>query len=153
VGNVLCGDDGAGVHAARRMREEGLPAGAEAYDMGTALMDMPSELEGCERLVVVDAVRFGGEPGSVYRIEAEQVEAAAETPPASLHDLGVRQMLSMARLSGMEIGPAVLVGVEAADISLRDGLSQEVRRAMPRVLQAVRREIEAVLTPPEEVRT
>jgi hydrogenase maturation protease len=152
VGNVLYGDDGVGVHAARRLGEEGLPAGTAAYDMGTALMDLPSEVCGCERLVIVDAVRFGGEPGSVYRIEMDQVDEEEAPPPASLHDLGVRQMLSMARLSGMELGPAVLVGVEAVEVSLQERLSQAVRGALPRVLEAVRKEVEAVLAPSEEVR-
>ncbi|MBN1773664.1 MAG: hydrogenase maturation protease [Deltaproteobacteria bacterium] len=151
VGNVLEADDGAGVWAVRDLEAAGLPEGARAYDMGTALLDLPSELDGCERLVVVDAVRSGGTPGAVWRVEFDALEEA-EAEPVSLHQVGARRMLAMARLSGLRLGPAALVAVEAAEIRLHEGLSGPVRRAMPRLLAAVRDEVEAALArAPEEV--
>jgi len=150
VGNVLHGDDGVGVRAGRALEREGLPEGAAVYDMGTALLDLPAEAGGCERVVIVDAVESGGEPGSVYRVELDAVEEA-RAAPVSLHQVGVREMLALCRLSGLDLGPAVLLGVEAADTSLCEGLSGPVRRTMPRLLEAVRNEMEAALAPPEEV--
>lgn len=153
VGNVLSGDDGVGVSAARELQRSGPPAGAQVYDLGTALWDLPSEADGCDELIVVDAVRSGGEPGSVYRAEIEGLEEAEGAPPLSLHQVGVRQMLVMARLSGLSWGRAVLIGVEVEDVSARSGLSASLRGALPRVVEAVKSEIRAARRPPEEVRT
>ncbi len=152
VGNVLEGDDGVGIAAVGRLAEGCLPEGVRAYDMGTALLDLPSEVSGAGRVVVIDAVQTGGRPGTVYRAELDGLEEEAGGEPLSLHQVGVGQMLAMARLSGLELGPAVLVGVEAEDISLREGLSESVERALPRVLEIVTEEIEAALAPSEEVR-
>ena len=140
------------MHAVRRLDAGGLPAGAAVYDMGTALIDLPSEVSGCRRVVVLDAVRSGGEPGSVYRLELDDLPVAKTGQPLSLHDLGVRGMLAMARLSGLELGPAVLVGVEAGDVSLGEGLSAPVEAALPRAVEIAIEEIEAALKPSEEVR-
>lgn len=152
VGNVLEGDDGVGVAAVGRLQAAGVPGGVAIYDVGTALLDLPSEVSGADRVIVIDAVQTGGEPGSVYRLELDGLEEETAGTPLSLHQVGVRQMLAMARLSGLELGPAVLVGVEAEDISLREGLSESVERALPRVLEVVTEEIEAALAPSEEVR-
>lgn len=152
VGNVLVGDDGAGVHAVRLLARQGLPEDVLAFDLGTALLDLPAEADGCRRLVVIDAVRSGGRPGSVYRLELDRLPGGP-AGPLSLHGLDLRRALVMARLGGMELPPAVLVGVEAAQVAPGEELSAPVRRALGRVAEAVRREIGAALAPAaEEVR-
>ena len=154
VGNLLAGDDGVGVHAVRALEETGLPEGVGAFDLGTALLDLPAEAEGAGKLIVIDAVRSGGKPGTVYREDLDGLQEGPAGPALSLHDCGVRQMLAMARLSGLRLPPAVLVGVEVADISVREGLSAPVRAALPAVLRAVRQEfgLRRSQQPAEEVR-
>ena len=68
IGNLLLRDDGVGPHAVRALRARPLPANVEALDVGTAFLDAIPALEGAVRLVVVDAMRAGGAPGTVYRI-------------------------------------------------------------------------------------
>jgi hydrogenase maturation protease len=152
VGNLLAGDDGVGVHAVRALERAGLPAGVAAFDLGTALLDLPAEVEGCAKLIVIDAVRSGAKPGTVCRADLDALEEAPGAPALSLHDCGLRQMLAMARLAGLRLPPAVLVGVEVAELSPGEGLSAPVRGALRRVLAAVRREIGAASPAAEEVR-
>jgi hydrogenase maturation protease len=152
VGNVLVGDDGVGVHAVRRLARARLPEGVQAFDLGTALLDLPAEADGCDQLIVIDAVRSGGRPGTVYRENLDSLEEGPTGASLSLHDCGVRQMLAMARLAGLRLPSAVLVGVEVAEVAPGEGLSAPVRGALRRVLQAVRHEIGAASPAAEEVR-
>ena len=84
-GNLWHGDDGFGPHVFRRLHGE-LPQGVAAVDAGTAGLDALPHFEGCAKAVVVDAVRTGGQIGTVHRLVP-----AISSPPGgefSLHDLG-----------------------------------------------------------------
>ena len=66
-GNLLLGDDGFGVEVVRRLSNDSLPAGAEIVEVGIGGMELVYELmNGCRRLVIVDAVRRGHPPGTLY---------------------------------------------------------------------------------------
>src|SRR5262249_18276326 len=66
-GNVLRGDDGFGVEVVRRL-QEGEPApDVTVMEVGTAGIRLAQELlTPCDRLIIVDAMRGGGPPGTVY---------------------------------------------------------------------------------------
>ena len=61
VGNLLLGDEGVGVHAARALLAGDLHD-AEVLDVGTAILDALPALERARFIVVIDAVEAGGTP-------------------------------------------------------------------------------------------
>lgn len=63
IGNLLLGDEGVGVHVVSRLKESALPPGVEAVDVGTNSYDLIDCLYESERLIVIDAMQGGGEPG------------------------------------------------------------------------------------------
>lgn len=141
VGNVLLGDEGAGVHAVRALQAEGAPDGADAVDAGTALDALLPELHRYETLILLDAMRAGGEPGTLYRVEIRSPGdlAAAETP-LSLHEFGVAEALAQARALGLLPPRIVLLGVEPARIEPGMELSPEVARRLPELVRLARAE-------------
>ena len=137
IGNLLLRDDGVGPHAVRALRARPLPANVEALDVGTAFLDAIPALEGAVRLVVVDAMRAGGAPGTVYRIALGECAVAPRL--ASLHGLDLARVLFLA---GRTDRPeAVVIGVEPSRIEWGVELSPELSRALPAVIAAVRREV------------
>ena len=144
VGNVLLGDEGIGVHAVRALLEEGAPAGADVVDAGTALGDLLGEMGAYERLVLVDAIRGGGAPGALYRMEIrspEDLRGAAR--PMSLHEFGVAEALEQARALGVLPREVVLLGAEPARMEPGMELSPEAERALRPLVEMVRGEIKA----------
>lgn len=138
LGNLLLADEGVGVHAARALMEETL-LGATVLDVGTAILDALPALEKAERLVVVDAVQAGKEPGTVYRMTLD--DFARKDCIASMHGFDLPRALA---LSGRIDPPEVIVvGVEPALIDWSLALSPPVARALPLVLDLVRDEIAA----------
>jgi hydrogenase maturation protease len=120
IGNEIRGDDGLGLHVARRAAEL-LPADlAPSVDVDEACtggFELVDYLRGYERVVIADAIQTaGGEPGAVYRLDA-----AAFRPTAHLgHSHGVNLAGALAVLERLELGaPAevVVVAVEAARLN------------------------------------
>jgi hydrogenase maturation protease len=71
VGNVLKGDDGFGVEAARRLASHpDCPAQATVMESGIGGMSLIQELmQGYNALLLLDAYRKGGAPGTLYILE------------------------------------------------------------------------------------
>ncbi|WP_046779788.1 hydrogenase maturation protease [Streptomyces yangpuensis] len=79
IGNVFLGDDGFGVETVRALAAHPLPDGVEVVDFGVRGVHLAYQLlDGYDTLVLVDATDRGGEPGTLYLIEAE-AEAVAGT--------------------------------------------------------------------------
>ena len=156
VGNVLMGDDGVGVAAVEAMRS----AGADdvlCLDAGTALFAVLPQVADCERVIIVDSVRAGSPPGSVYRIRLNVLDGATWAPSAgvSAHDLAVLPSLQQHALAFGWRPETILVGVEPQVTDFCSGMSDAVRDALPKVVEIVRGEVARtrLLKPvPEETR-
>lgn len=92
-----------------------------------------------ERIIVIDAVKGGGKPGAVYRITPEELEAEQDRP-LSLHQVGLLDVLGMARQLG-PVAEVVIIGVEPKEIRWGMDLSPEVREKVPVVVEAVLEEL------------
>ena len=140
LGNLLLRDEGVGIHAIRGLRERELPPDVELVDGGTAALDLLAFLQRAERVIVLDAVRRGDEPGTVYRFRLEPKALQAGSVPLSLHELSLPEALGVAQKMG--IHPEVIVlGVEPQTIEPGLELSPQVRAALPRLLDAVCEEL------------
>ncbi len=138
VGNGLMRDEGVGVHVVRALADAKLPEGVLVIDAGTD-PDVAFDLDGFDRLIVVDAVRGGEAPGTVYRFgdEAGLDDAGVRR---ACHDVGMLETLRAFRPSGE--GPEVLIlGVEPGEIDWGLDLSPVVRRSVPRVIEIVQQEL------------
>ncbi|HSH74235.1 MAG TPA: hydrogenase maturation protease, partial [Longimicrobiales bacterium] len=72
VGSPLMGDDGLGVAAVEMLRERWSGDQAVVFlDGGTWGMRVLPYIEGARRLLVLDAIRKGEEPGTLVRLEKD----------------------------------------------------------------------------------
>lgn len=141
VGNILMADDGIGVVVVEALKREELPDGVALYDAGTALSDVLSTLGPCERVILVDSCRAGGEPGSIYRSICSHDDWQSDILGDSLHDMGVVHAIQLHRLAGGEIGEIVVIGIEPQDVSLREGLSPTLQQRLPDIVRMVQKEL------------
>ncbi|MDH3272875.1 MAG: hydrogenase maturation protease, partial [Gemmatimonadota bacterium] len=74
VGSPLMGDDGLGVAVVRMVEEEWPSDSALAFlDGGTWGMRVLPFIETARRLLIVDAIKAGGAPGTIVRLEDAQI--------------------------------------------------------------------------------
>jgi len=142
VGNVLLKDEGVGVHIARALKEK-LPQeeAVEVIDGGTSL-EVVYLIGKADKLIIVDGVVGGGEPGTIYRFPPELIE---EYAPISLHGLGVGDILRTLEYLGAKPQEAVIIGVEPEDMGSGLGLSPRLEAMVAKVLRVVLGEIGTVL--------
>ena len=137
IGNLLLGDEGVGVHAARELFKEDLPAETKVLEVGTAILDTLPELETANRAIILDAMKYEGEPGTIYSIPYYQCKGSKCI--ASMHGFDISKVLA---LVGNGDSPEVLVlGVEPSYLGWSMELSPQVAEALPLLLEAVKREI------------
>lgn len=137
TGNLLMGDDGVGIHVIQALRmEEGLPDDVTVIDAGTAALDVLQSMGAVESLIIVDAVKGGGEPGTIYRFSPEDI---AEIPREriSLHQMSLLQTLKTAEMLGAERPNITIIGIEPGVISPGTSLSPPVLRTIPKIIEQV----------------
>ena len=136
VGSPLMGDDGVGVVAVERLREEvGSVEGVAFLDGGTWGMQLLPAIEDADRLLVLDAIRDGRSPGVVVRLEKDEIPRLLYQK-VSPHQIDLREVFAVAELRGTVPAEAVALGVEPDRVEFRDGLSEAVQGALPDLLAA-----------------
>lgn len=140
VGNLLRQDDGVAETVLRALEQGGVPDGVELLDAGTSAIDLLDVFADRRKLVVIDAVRGGRAPGTLYRFCPEQVAAEA-LPMNSLHQVGLLETLKLGALIDCQPQETVVIGIEPGATGLGIGLSAEVAAAVPRALELVRAEL------------
>ncbi|MEJ2068340.1 MAG: HyaD/HybD family hydrogenase maturation endopeptidase [Deltaproteobacteria bacterium] len=139
VGNLILKDEGVGVHAVRELEGKDLPAHVEVIDGGTYLMDLLSVIQEAERIIVIDALKGGGGPGTIYRVTPDDLMAETERA-LSLHQVGLLEILGMVRQLGGD-PHAVIIGVEPKEIAWGMELTPEVAAKLPKVIEMVMEEL------------
>ncbi len=130
------GDDRAGWDAAR-LAAPRLPPGADVVLTGDPL----AVLEGrADALVVVDACRGAGPPGSVHRFDWP-APGLARVGAVSSHGVGVAAALDLAAALGRLPPRVVVFAVEAGAGGPGGGLSPAVAAAVPALAAAVETEV------------
>lgn len=123
---------------------ERLQAGREINASVIALSD-PSRLhdhvEGCERLVVVDACAGGGVPGTVTRLEWPDPRIAVRHSH-STHGLGVAGTLQLEQQLDRLPPKVVLFGIELEQCQPGDALSDVVENALDALEEKILQEIQ-----------
>ena len=136
AGNPLMKDDGIGPHIARELEKLKLPEGVKAVDAGVkglALVDMMQE---ASKVMFVDAVEMGMKAGSVRVFTPKDIRIDAEKTGFSSHEIGLPQLLFLASLLGLSTEVAI-VGIQPKDLGWGTGLSPELQRAVPHILESV----------------
>ena len=114
VGNLLLSDEGVGVRVIERLAATyDLPQGVQTLDGGTLGLDLLYYLEGIENLLIVDAVEMEKAPGTLLRLEGDEVPAFLSIK-MSPHQVGIPDMLFAAKLKDLYPPNVVLWGIQPA---------------------------------------
>jgi len=149
VGNILLKDEGIGVHVVGQLQKQDLPGNVEVIDGGTAGLDILLSQNGPYKLVVIDAIKAGKEPGTIYKSRFKPKEKdrfmrvfnRAETSQISLHQVGLLDALKAAEKMQCAPEQVVVIGVEPSEISPGLELTTQVRQSVPQVVKEVLKEI------------
>lgn len=143
VGNILLRDEAIGVRVVESLQETyTFSPNVDLMDGGTLGLSLLDPICRSDYLIVVDAVQNGGEPGTLYRLPAEELNKRMKFKN-SLHQLDLVETLVYSEMMGKR-PEAVIIGVEPADISpWGTEMTEIVQSRMPEMCSRVLGEIES----------
>ncbi|MDO8964019.1 MAG: hydrogenase maturation protease [Coriobacteriia bacterium] len=139
IGNLLQGDDGVGIFAVHELERDASMRDVDLFDGGTSPFDMMPVFLEHDLVVIVDAVRAGGVPGSLYRVLPEAIDRVSDGARFA-HGLGVPDTIRLARELG-STARVIVLGIEPKALGWSLELSPEVARSVPALMDAVRDEL------------
>ncbi|WP_160148894.1 hydrogenase maturation protease [Amycolatopsis alkalitolerans] len=129
LGNVICSDGGLGVHAISRLHQHyQFPADVELVEGGTAGLRLLPRLADADRAVLIDAVDVGAAPGTLVRLEGDDLDCYVRG--VSARATGLADLLHAARQGGKSPSRLVLHGAQPAETGLGTRLSGPVAAAL-----------------------
>lgn len=141
VGNLLLKDEGVGIHVAQELKKKPLPSQVKVLDGGVAGMGLLDFFPEACKVLLIDAVDMNLQPGAVVRFTPEEVRARAGDLRFSLHDIGLLEVLELAKVLHQRPPEVVIIGIQPKEISWGMELTSEVQAAVAKAVEAVWEEI------------
>jgi hydrogenase maturation protease len=142
VGNAWLQDDAFGAECARRLEARGVPSGVTVMDFGTGGLDLAYEImRGYDALLLLDASRQGGVPGTLYVLEPSMEELTGPIEDGDVinpHGMDPQTVLRFVGAIGGFSGRVVVIGCEPGEVDeVGLGLTPAIEDAVERALQLV----------------
>jgi hydrogenase maturation protease len=139
IGNTLLADDGVGVRIVESLRGDPDMAERMLIDGGTLSFSLLSHLEDAQAMLVVDAADLEAAAGTVSVFESGEMDRFIRRARGrSVHEVGLADLMDMARLHGCLPPQRALVCVQPERIDWGEALSPAVQAATPHACRQVR---------------
>ena len=117
IGNVLWADEGFGVRAVEHLHLHWeLPENVSLVEGGTQGIYLLEHVQAASVLVILDAIDYGLEPGTLKLIEDDSVPSYLGAKKVSLHQTGFQEVLATAAMLDSLPERLLLVGVQPKEI-------------------------------------
>jgi len=142
VGNLLFTDEGVGIHAVKTLLERyEFSQNVSIEDGGVLGINLLGIISEADDLIVVDAIRNGGAPGTLYRLEGDDIPKRI-LAKNSLHQVDLLEALTLCQALD-KVPETVIVGVEPEDIeTLSLELTPPVQEKMDDLIAMVLKELD-----------
>ncbi len=139
IGNTILSDEGVGIHVIERLRSSVPENGADLtiLDGGTLSFTLAQDISAHSRLIVVDAARLDAAPGTVQVFEGEEMDARLRGGLQSVHEVGLSDLMDIARLTDTLPSPRAIVGIQPQYIDWGDAPTPAVAAAIPKAVAVV----------------
>lgn len=142
IGNPLLGDDGFGVEVVKKLSQTlGESSDVEIIDGGSLGIYLLPYLEDKTHLIVIDVINFGGKPGEIVKFKLEDIPAYISLK-VSEHQITFHEVIALMNLLGIKPVENLVIGVQPKSNKWGDNISDEIRRAIDKVIDEVKKQIE-----------
>ncbi len=139
LGNTLLTDEAAGVRVTEHLRR--MPGAQEGgltlLDGGTMGLTLLVDMEDADAMIVLDSAYLGQEPGAIEVFEGPAMDHFLRTRGRNPHDIGLDDLMDALRLREAVPEHRALIGIQPADLSVGETMTDAVAAAVPRAAQRV----------------
>jgi len=136
VGNELLSDEGVGIHVVKELQKMEVPPQVEVIEGGTDGFGLLNIITDTDRLIVIDSVKGGSPPGTLYKFDIEDVPSTSDLFKTSVHQISILEVIHLSELIGKTPQTTVL-GVEPGSIETGMSLTPDVQQKIPRVIELI----------------
>jgi len=140
-GNILFKDEGVGCWVAQELQKRHLPPGVEVIDGGTASLDLLLDGKKIRKIIIIDALKGEGKPGTLYKVPIDEL-IQRESLPFSLHQFDLLRTLWLMKHENPCCKEVVLIGVEPDEIQWGLGLSESIQERLSEIIALILKEVE-----------
>ena len=142
IGNILFTDEGVGIRVVERIQElYEFPQNVSIIDGGVLGLSLMHFIAEADYLIVIDAVKNRGEPGSLYRLEGDDVPKRI-LAKNSLHQIDFLETLTSCQMLDM-VPETIILGVEPLDIdTLSIELTPKIHSKVVSLMEMVLKELD-----------
>lgn len=132
VGNYLMGDEGAGVHAAHKLRDKLKRDDCDIIDGGVPSISLLHMIEDRELVIIIDCAEFGGKPGEIISFRPDDVKREANSI-ISLHGSDLLSTLDVGTALGLKMPLIWIIGIQPLKLEMSRELSPEVQASVDNI--------------------
>ena len=134
VGNALKQDDGLGPALIGKLKAVSGKQKAELIDAGTAPENFTGKIKQIapEKLVIIDAINFGGEPGSIKTFKAKDIAVQS----LSTHNVSLKTFVNYLKTDLPDM-VVEIIGVQPKQTGFGEGLSPEVKKGVEKLCMSL----------------
>ena len=139
IGNPILRDDSVGIKIAERLEGE---VDADIEILMTTDFEVIDKVLGYDKAIIVDAVKFGGEPGKIYEFTLDDIFTSYSIP--GTHALSLGTTLKLGYIIFPEEMPKELkiFAIEVEDVEhFGKDCTPKVEQAIPEVINMIKEEL------------
>ncbi len=138
IGNIVMGDEGFGLHVIRRLKEIGMPEDIILEEGGVGGFNLLNDLEGVDRLIVVDIMMIPLPPGELKVFEPGNPPREPGKAIVSFHQVGVLELINMWMMMGNTEPEVTFVVTRPQTINWGTELSAELKPAVDKAAAMIK---------------
>jgi hydrogenase maturation protease len=150
VGNLLLSDEGVGVHVAQKMMKMDLPPEVQVVEGGTDGFGLVNVILEADRMILIDAVKGGGQPGSIYRFDIDDCPPYPDLFKTSVHQISILEVINLSSLIGSP-PQTTIIGVEPQCLNMGMELSPQIEAKLPKIIQMIKEQVEISLGKKQDI--
>ncbi len=141
VGNVILTDEGFGVRAAEYLDHHyTFPDNVQIVDGGTLGIELTQYVTGTNKLLVIDSINGGAEPGTVFRFHNDAIMEHFQDK-LSAHEIGIQDVLALLTVTGHKIPEVIVIGAQPFDLEAGVGLSDGMQALLPQIVEQILKDL------------
>ena len=149
VGNVILKDEGFGVRVAEYLDHNyTFPDSVQIVDGGTLGIELTQYVTGTNKLLVIDSINGGAEPGTMFRFANDAVMEHFQEK-LSVHEVGIQDVLALLQVTGKSIPDVVVLGAQPYAVEAGVELTADMMALLPETEQMVLTELKRWGVEPE----
>lgn len=137
LGNTFRRDDGIGIRILDLLRESLGDADISFLDFGIASFGLINTLREYGKVLLVDAIDAGLEPGTLKIFRFQEADCALRDKTVSTHELSLGDLINLYEALGLSTD-VFIAGIQVKDVSYGEEMTEELESGKSRLAGQIR---------------